>query len=48
MACGSEPFGYDYLDPLLPPTPASLRDGFVRSIWSRLAQSGEVLSRDET
>ena len=48
MACGSEPFGYDYLYPLLPPTHASLRDGFVRSIWSRLAQSGEVLSRDET
>ena len=47
MACGSEPFGYDYLYPLLPPTHASLRDGFVRSIWSRLAQSGEVLSRDE-
>ena len=34
----SEPFGYDYLYPLLPPTHASLRDGFVRSIWSRLAQ----------
>ena len=48
MACGSEPFGYDYLYPLLPPTHTSLRDGFVRSIWSRLAQSGEVLSRDET
>lgn len=47
MACGSEPFGYDYLYPLLPLSRASLRDGFVRSIWSRLAQSGEVIGRHE-
>ena len=39
MACGSEPFGYDYLYPLMPPGPAAWRDGFVRSIWSRLARS---------
>lgn len=38
MACGSEPFGYDYLYPLMPPGPAAWRDGFVRSIWSRLAR----------
>ena len=48
MACGSEPFGYDYLYPLMPPGPAAWRDGFVRSIWSRLARAGEVLGRDET
>ena len=47
MACGSEPFGYDYLYPLMPPSRASVRDGFVRSIWSRLAKSGEVISRHE-
>ena len=47
MACGSEPFGYDYLYPLMPPGRASVRDGFVRSIWSRLAKSGEVISRHE-
>lgn len=47
MACGSEPFGYDYLYPLMPPGQASVRDGFVRSIWSRLAKSGEVISRHE-
>ena len=45
MACGSEPFGYDYLYPLMPPGKAVLRDGFVRAIWSRLAQKGEVLPR---
>ena len=45
MACGSEPFGYDYLYPLMPPGKAALRDGFVRAIWSRLAQKGEVLPR---
>ena len=27
MACGSEPFGYDYLYPLMPPGPAAWRDG---------------------
>ena len=47
MACGSEPFGYDYLYPLMPPGPAAWRDGFVRSIWSRLARAGEVIGRDE-
>ncbi len=45
MACGSEPFGYDYLYPLMPPGKATWRDGFVRSIWRRLAKAGEVLSR---
>ncbi len=45
MACGSEPFGYDYLYPLMPPGKAAWRDGFVRSIWQRLSQAGEVLSR---
>ena len=44
MACGSDPFGYDYLYPLMPPGKAALRDGFVRAIWSRLAQK-EVLPR---
>ena len=47
MACGSEPFGYDYLYPLLPLGRASVRDGFVRSIWSRLARSGEVIGQHE-
>lgn len=47
MACGSEPFGYDYLYPLMPPGPAACRDGFVRSIWSKLARAGEVIGRDE-
>ena len=45
MACGSDPFGYDYLYPLMPPGKVALRDGFVRAIWSRLAQKGEVLPR---
>ena len=45
MACGSDPFGYDYLYPLMPPGKAALRDGFVRAIWSHLAQKGEVLPR---
>lgn len=45
MACSSDPFGYDYLYPLMPPGKAALRDGFVRAIWSRLAQKGEVLPR---
>lgn len=48
MACGSEPFGYDYLYPLMPLTQVSWRDGFVRSIWSDLASPGEVIGRDET
>jgi len=47
MACGSEPFGYDYLYPLMPPGKASWRDGFIRSIWCRLAKSGEVVGRYE-
>ena len=47
MACGSEPFGYDYLYPLMPPGKASVRDGFVRSIWSELAKAGEVIGRHE-
>ncbi len=45
MACGSEPFGYDYLYPLMPPGKATWRDGFVRSIWQYLAARGEVLGR---
>ena len=47
MACGSEPFGYDYLYPLMPPGKASVRDGFVRSIWAALAKAGEVIGRHE-
>lgn len=47
MACGSEPFGYDYLYPLMPLTRTSWRDGFVRSIWSSLANSREVIGRHE-
>lgn len=47
MACGSEPFGYDYLYPLMPLTRITWRDGFVRSIWSRLARQGEVIGRHE-
>lgn len=39
MACGSEPFGYDYLYPLMPPCHATLRDGFIRTIWTSLANS---------
>lgn len=45
MAAAASPFGYDYLYPLMPPGKAALRDGFVRAIWSRLAQKGEVLPR---
>lgn len=48
MACGSEPFGYDYLYPLMPLTRTSWRDGFVRSIWSDLASPGEVIGKHET
>lgn len=44
MACGSDPFGYDYLYPLMPLGEATWQDGFVRTIWSRLAQKGEVLA----
>lgn len=47
MACGSEPFGYDYLYPLMPLTPVSWKDGFVRSIWSKLAKPGEVIGEHE-
>lgn len=39
MACGSDPFGYDYLYPLMPPCKATVRDGFVRTIWTSLARS---------
>lgn len=39
MACGSDPFGYDYLYPLMPPCRATVRDGFVRTIWTSLAKS---------
>lgn len=39
MACGSEPFGYDYLYPLMPLCGATVRDGFVRTIWTSLAKS---------
>ena len=38
---------YDYLYPLMPPGKASVRDGFVRSIWSDLAKAGEVIGRHE-
>ena len=48
MACGSDPFGYDYLYPLMPPGKAAWRDGFVRSIWSKLAQWGEALGTRAT
>lgn len=48
MACGSEPFGYDYLYPLMPLSRTSWRDGFVRSIWSDLSRFGEVIGKDET
>lgn len=41
MACGSDPFGYDYLYPLMPPCRATVRDGFVRTIWTSLARSNE-------
>lgn len=47
MACGSEPFGYDYLYPLMPLTRTSWKDGFVRSIWSKLAKPGEVIGEHE-
>ena len=47
MACGSEPFGFDYLYPLMPPGKATFRDGFVRSIWCRLAKAGEGDHLDE-
>ncbi len=47
MACGSEPFGFDYLYPLMPPGRATWQDGFVRSIWSQLAKKGEVIGGDE-
>lgn len=48
MACGSEPFGFDYLYPLMPPGKATWQDGFVRSVWSQLAKRGEVVGQDET
>lgn len=48
MACGTEPFGYDYLFPLMPLGPGAWRDGIVRAIWSRLAEKGHVVGKDET
>ena len=48
MACGTEPFGYDYLFPLMPLGRASWRDGIVRAIWTRLAEKGYVVGKDET
>ena len=48
MACGTEPFGYDYLYPLMPLGRAAWRDGIVRVIWSRLAEKGYVVGNDET
>ena len=47
MACGTSQFGYDYLYPLAPLSSASWRDGFVRSIWSRLAGKGYTVGDDE-
>ena len=47
MACGTEPFGYDYLYPLMPLGRAAWRDGIVRVIWSRLAEKGYVVGNDE-
>ena len=47
MACGTEPFGYDYLYPLIPPGPAAWHDGVVRAVWSTLAGKGYVVDGDE-
>ncbi|HJD21732.1 MAG TPA: spore germination protein [Candidatus Gemmiger faecigallinarum] len=47
MACGTEPFGYDYLYPLMPPGPAAWHDGVVRAIWSALARKGYVVDGNE-
>ena len=47
MACGTEPFGYDYLYPLMPPGPAAWHDGVVRAIWSTLAGKGYVVDANE-
>ena len=47
MACGTEPFGYDYLYPLMPPGPAAWHDGVVRAVWSTLAGKGYVVDGDE-
>lgn len=38
MAIGSSNERYDYLYPLLPPGPATWRDGITRSIWTKLAE----------
>ena len=48
MACGTEPFGYDYLFPLMPLGRAAWQDGIVRTIWSKLAEKGYVVGKDET
>ena len=47
MACGTEPFGYDYLYPLIPPGPAAWHDGVVRAIWSTLAGKGYAVDKHE-
>lgn len=47
MACGTEPFGYDYLYPLMPPGPAAWHDGVVRAIWSILAGKGYAVDKHE-
>ena len=47
MACGTEPFGYDYLYPLMPPGPAAWHDGVVRAIWSTLAGKGYAVDKHE-
>ena len=47
MACGIAPFGCEYLYPLAPLGKATWRDGFVRVIWSTLAQKGYVVGREE-
>lgn len=47
MACGTEPFGYDYLYPLMPPGPAAWHDGVVRAVWSTLAGKGYEVGGNE-
>ena len=47
MACGTEPFGYNYLYPLVPPGRASWRDGVVRAIWSILGRKGYAVGDHE-
>lgn len=47
MTCGTEPFGYDYLYPLIPPGPAAWHDGVIRAIWSTLARKGYQVKQNE-